>query len=61
VFGPFGTPRTVVASHEKEVTHMYAAIFKTLPIFSIVTALALALAFAPIGVTMPETNCPPIC
>jgi hypothetical protein len=40
---------------------MHAAIFKTLPIFSLVTAIALALAFAPIGVTMPETNCPPIC
>jgi hypothetical protein len=40
---------------------MHAAIFKTLPIFSIVTAFALALALAPLGVTMPELNCPPYC
>ena len=40
---------------------MHAAIFKTLPIFSLVTALALALAFAPVGVTMPNEICPPFC
>jgi hypothetical protein len=40
---------------------MHAAIFKTLPIFSIVTALALALAFAPVGVRMPGELCPPYC
>jgi hypothetical protein len=40
---------------------MHAAIFKTLPIFSIVTAMALALAFAPVGVTMPGAICPPFC
>jgi hypothetical protein len=39
---------------------MHAAIFKTLPIFSIVTAVALALAFAPFGVTHPF-QCPPVC
>jgi hypothetical protein len=40
---------------------MHATIFKTFPIFSIVTALALALAFAPVSATMPNTVCPPIC
>jgi hypothetical protein len=41
---------------------MHAAIFKTLPIFSLVTALALALAlaFAPVGYTKPFW-CPPVC
>jgi hypothetical protein len=61
VTGPFGAGRTVAASHGKEVTQMHATIFKTLPIFSLVTAVALALAFAPLGVTMPELNCPPYC
>jgi hypothetical protein len=40
---------------------MHAAIFKAFPVFSIVTALALALAFAPVGVTMPNEICPPFC
>jgi hypothetical protein len=40
---------------------MHAAIFKIFPVFSIVTAVALALAFAPVGVTMPGTICPPTC
>jgi hypothetical protein len=39
---------------------MHAAIYKTFPIFSIVAALALALAFAPVGVTKSYV-CPPIC
>ena len=39
---------------------MHAAIFKALPIFSLVTAIALALAFAPVGVTKSQW-CPPIC
>jgi hypothetical protein len=39
---------------------MHAAIFKTLPIFSIVTAMALALAFAPVGETK-AFWCPPFC
>ena len=58
--GPCGAGRTVVARNGKEVTHMHAAIFKTLPIFSLVTALALALAFAPVSYTKPFW-CPPIC
>jgi hypothetical protein len=40
---------------------MHAAIYKIFPVFSIVTAMALALAFAPVGVTMPGTICPPTC
>jgi hypothetical protein len=40
---------------------MHAAIFKTLPIFSLVMAVALAIAFAPVGVTMPNPTCPPFC
>lgn len=40
---------------------MHAAIFKSLPIFSLVTAMALALAFAPVSFTMPNSICPPIC
>ena len=39
---------------------MHAATYKVLPVFSIVTALALALAFAPASYTMPPW-CPPIC
>jgi hypothetical protein len=39
---------------------MHAAIFKTLPIFSIVTAVALALAFTPVSFTKPW-QCPPLC
>jgi len=39
---------------------MHAAIYKTFPIFSIVTALALALACAPVGATKSHL-CPPIC
>jgi hypothetical protein len=60
VIGPFGAPRTVAAEHGEEVTHMHAAIYKAFPILSIVTALALALAFAPASYTMPPT-CPPVC
>jgi hypothetical protein len=41
---------------------MHAAIFKTLPIFSIVTVMTLALAFAPAGPTAVRGPwCPPIC
>ena len=58
--GPLGAGRTVAATHGKEVTHMHAAIFRTLPIFSLVTALALALAFAPVAMTKPFW-CPPVC
>jgi hypothetical protein len=39
---------------------MHAAIFKTLPIFSIVTALTLALAFAPVSFAK-AWACPPVC
>ena len=39
---------------------MHAAIFKTLPIFSLMTAMALALAFAPVSFTKPWP-CPPLC
>ena len=39
---------------------MHAAIYKTFPILSIVTAMALALAFAPASYTMPPI-CPPVC
>ena len=40
---------------------MHAAIYNVFPVFSIVTALMLALAFAPVGVTMPNPICPPLC
>ena len=40
---------------------MHAAIYKIFPVFSILTALALATAFAPVGVTMPNPICPPFC
>jgi hypothetical protein len=40
---------------------MHAAIYKVFPMFSVLTALTLALAFAPVGVTMPNELCPPIC
>jgi hypothetical protein len=61
VIGPLGARPTVVASHGKEVKPMHAAIYKAFPIFSILTAMALATAFAPVGVTMPGTLCPPFC
>lgn len=39
---------------------MHAAIYKLFPVYSILTAVALALAFAPDAVTHPW-QCPPVC
>jgi hypothetical protein len=39
---------------------MHAAIYKLFPVFSIVTALTLALAFAPLSFTK-AWACPPVC
>ena len=60
MIGPCGAGRTVAAEHGKEVTPMHAAIYKVFPIFSILTAVTLALAFAPASYTMPPV-CPPVC
>jgi hypothetical protein len=39
---------------------MHAAIYKLFPVFSIVTALTLALALAPVSFTK-AWACPPVC